>query len=134
MRSINIYKIKGVFIGFKKIIRRFFMKCNFFWIITVFYIIIKIFKIFFLISLVTNQALVYLYFLAYNYLKDKKYQELMTKNYGTFPDYINEIRNDIKNDLENNIKKNINNENDSKNSIKKDNNISLKNKEITNTN
>lgn len=68
------------------------------------------------------------------YLKDKKYQELMTKNYGTFPDYINEIRNDIKNDLENNIKKNINNENDSKNSIKKDNNISLKNKEITNNN
>ena len=58
----------------------------------------------------------------------------MTKNYGTFPDYINEIKNDIKNDLENNIKKNINNENDSKNSIKKDNNISLKNKEITNNN
>lgn len=68
------------------------------------------------------------------YLKDKKYQELMTKNYGTFPDYINEIRNDIKTDIENNVSKNMKNENDSKNDIKKNNNISLKITEITNTN
>ena len=61
-------------------------------------------------------------------------KDLLSKNYGTFPDYIQEIRNDIRNDIKNNIKKNMNNENESKNSIKKDNNISLKNTEITNAN
>lgn len=57
------------------------------------------------------------------YLQDKKHKDLLSKNYGTFPEYITNIRNDI-----NNVSDNINN--NVSNDVSK--NISNKNNKLEN--
>jgi 3-methyladenine DNA glycosylase Tag len=48
------------------------------------------------------------------YLQEKKHKDLLSKNYGTFPEYITNIRNDLNNvsDVSNisNISNNVNND------------------------
>lgn len=58
------------------------------------------------------------------YLQEKKHKDLLSKNYGTFPEYITNMRNDlnnvsdvsnVSNNVNNNISNNINKDNSNKN-------------------
>ena len=58
------------------------------------------------------------------YLQEKKHKDLLSKNYGTFPEYISNMRNDLNNassisNVSNNINNDMNNKTSKNSSNKK---------------